>query len=227
MNAFAQTFKLHDYIVVVVYSALIEFAYQAAKALVAAQNPVRSPENRIVVDSSREHIQVQLDHNQEPVERLYRTLEAYFFKGYPRAFYGETVPAEQVIPLSNLISMAERWIIAHEYGHGFAAEIKMKFKHAPNPGRAEEYFADNNATIATAMSAVRLDGLPPDIALIGGTFALACLEVFRRALSLVRYGKVLQSKGDKVHPPNRARAENVLNAFNFFFDTQSSSTGII
>ncbi len=122
--------------------------------------------------------------------------------------------------------MAERWIIAHEYGHGFAAEIKMKFKSAPNPGRAEEYFADNNATMLTAMSAVRLDGLPPDIALIGGAFALACLEVFRRALSLVRYGKVLPSEGDKVHPPNKARAMNILNAFNFFFDTQHSSTGI-
>jgi hypothetical protein len=229
LNAFAKTFKLHDYTVTAVYSALIEFAYQAAKALIAAQNPVSSTDHRgfVTVDSSPDHIAAQLDHNQEPVERLYRTLEGYFFEGYPRVFYGETVPVEHVIPLTNLISMAERWIIAHEYGHGFAAGIKAKFKLAPeSPDRAEEYFADNNATILTALSAVRLDGLPADIALIGGTFALACLEVVRRGLSVVRYGKVLRYEGDKKHPPNRMRAENVLNAFNFFFDTHSSPTGI-
>jgi putative ABC transport system substrate-binding protein len=37
---------------------------------------------------------VELSRNAEPIERLYRTLEAYFFKGQPRAFVGEDVREE-------------------------------------------------------------------------------------------------------------------------------------
>ena len=66
---------------VVLHSALIELAYQAAKATVAATHP--APSN-----------------GPQPAERLYRTLEACFFKGYPRAFQNETVPSEHVLALT-------------------------------------------------------------------------------------------------------------------------------
>lgn len=220
LNAFAQRFDSHGYTVVALYSALIEFAYQAAKAVVAAQNPTGSSRSQafVTTNASADHVAAQLERNQEPVERLYRTLEAYFFNGYPRAFAGEIVPVEHVLPLTHLIGMAERWIIAHEYGHGLAATVDWTREPAVNPGRAEEFFADNNATILTAMSAVKLDGIPPEFALIGGTFALACLEIFQRGLSVVCCGKESSNASDADHPPNKVRAQNILDNFDRFFD---------
>jgi hypothetical protein len=142
-----------NYTVVVVNSALVEFIYQAARALVAAQHPVCStvPGTNVTYEFSEQHLKDELARNQEPVERLYRTLEAYFFAGYPRAPDNESPLAEQRIPLTQLVDITERWIIAHEYGHGFAARMgftaRANERDDVNRERAEEFFADDNATI--------------------------------------------------------------------------------
>ena len=213
------------YTVVWLDSGLIEFCYQAAKAVIATLHPVTVSGTRVSFEFTDQHIRDELDRNPEPVERLYRTLEAYFFgDGYPRApgFSQEAVPAAQVIPLTILVDMMERWVLAHEYGHGFATG--WGFKNRANetedvsPARAEEYFADSNATILTVMSAAKVDHVDPAISLSGPAFALACLEVKRRGLSVARCGKVLDSSGDGEHPPNKLRAANVLRTFDQFFD---------
>jgi len=227
LNAFSKTLPPQDYTVVVVNSALIEFAYQAAKAVIAALHPVWStiPGTTVSSEFTEEHIRDELARNPEPIERLYRTLEGYFFTtGYPRAFYSESVPPEQVIPLGELIDTAERWVIAHEYGHGFAARMGFKAR-AYESGLggtaaklAEEYYADDNATMLTVWSAAGLDAIGPDVSLAGAAFALACLEVKRRALSVVRCGKVLPDTGDAQHPTNEMRHYNVLRALDFYFE---------
>ncbi len=134
------------YTVVWLDSGLIEFCYQAAKAVIATLHPVTVSGTRVSFEFTDQHIRDELDRNPEPVERLYRTLEAYFFgDGYPRApgFSQEAVPAEQVIPLTILVDMMERWVLAHEYGHGFATG--WGFKNRANetedvsPARAEEF----------------------------------------------------------------------------------------
>jgi len=177
-----------------------------------------------------EDIKAELARNQEPVERLYRTLETYFFAGYPQppAFYKESVPAEQQCWLSHLISLTERWIIAHEYGHGFAAELGFaaRARESESVERAEEYFADDEATMLTVMSAAKLDALRPDVSLAGAAFVFACLEVIRRGLSVVRTGRELPDTGDEAHPPNEMRLHNVLAAFDYYFEVGPQNGGI-
>jgi hypothetical protein len=216
LNAMAQAFIAHNYTVVLLYSALVEFIYQAAKAAVAATNPTWGPDNRAHVIATKEHVTAQLAKDAAPIERLYRTLEAYFFNGYPRAFANEQVPIVQQLPLSPLVGLAERWVIGHEFGHGFAVELD--WQRAPNPDMAEEYFADEQATILAALSTARVDDMAPEFALAGGAFALACLEVFERALSVLRHGKVVQAAGDGIHPTNQARADHIVDTFERYFD---------
>ncbi len=203
VNAFAQRFIHSGHTVVVLHSALIELAYQAAKATVAATHP--APSN-----------------GPQPAERLYRTLEACFFKGYPRAFQNETVPSEHVLALTYLIGMVERWVIGHEFGHGLATEVGWNWAPVESPARSEEFFADNHATVLTALSAHRLDGYPPDSALVGGIFALACLDIFQRGLSLVRHGEERAGTDDGEHPGNEARAQNIVAIFKSFFTSPLS-----
>jgi hypothetical protein len=97
----------------------------------------------------------------------------YFFEGYPRAFL-EAVPDVQHPPLAMTVALAERWIIGHEYGHGLLPPIE----DAPpevNVSKVEEHLADYNATLATVLSASRLDAMPPVFPLGAATFALKCL----------------------------------------------------
>jgi hypothetical protein len=216
LNAMAQAFVAHNYTVVFVYSALVELIYQAAKAAVSATNPTWGADNRAHVIATKEHVLSQLEKNSEPVERLYRTLEAYFFEGYPRAFSNEQVPLVQQLPLGPLIGLAERWMIGHEFGHGFARELD--WQRVPNPDMAEEYFADEQATILTALSTARVDSMSPEFGLAGGAFALASLEVFERALSVLQHGKVVQAPDDGVHPTNQARADHIVDTFERYFD---------
>ena len=81
LNAFSRTLPPQDYTVVVVNSALIDFAYQAAKAVIAVLRPIWStiPGTTVSSKFTKEHIRAELARNPEPIERLYQTLEAYFF----------------------------------------------------------------------------------------------------------------------------------------------------
>jgi hypothetical protein len=215
IDSFEQSLFTSDYAVVCVYSALMEFAYQAAKAVTPVLSAHLRGRGLAVGALDDKEIERRVANDPEPAERLYRTLEAYFFNGYPRAFVGETVPQEQVPLLTYLIDMTERWVIAHEYGHAVGATFHTVLGSRWRTSQySEEYFADMNATILTALSAGKLDGVPPDFALIGGTFALACLEVVRRSLAMVREGKVGPDRGDDKHPPTTHRASFISDIFN-------------
>jgi hypothetical protein len=120
--------------------------------------------------------------------------------------------------------MAERWTLAHEYGHGLA--LGLDFSKAPgNSSWAEEFVADNSAAILTVLSAAQLDALPPEFALSGGNFTLACLDVIRRAYSVVTTGREDADLGSETHPPYKARAEQNIAVFGKVFDVKYKEGG--
>lgn len=117
LNAFATKVPIEGYSIIVLHSGLIDFVYQAAKAVIEALNPSRSTTGRSAVAAALDLKLIRERMRSEPgaLVRLYRVLAAYFFDGYPRASSFETVLDEQSPPLSLLVSMAERWILGHEY----------------------------------------------------------------------------------------------------------------
>jgi hypothetical protein len=171
-------------------------------------------------------VQKGLVSDNSPAERLYRTLEAYFFNGYPRASAFEMIPDEHYPMLSLIVGMAERWVIGHEYGHGLAPSLD-KAPASVDSDKAEEYFADNNATIVTVFSAGRLDAVPPEFSIGGAIFTLACLDLLRKALNIVFTGmEAATDTGEVTHPEARVRALEVLNCFRKFFDVDYHPNGL-
>jgi hypothetical protein len=164
-------------------------------------------------------------HDRAPANRIYSTLEAHFFDGYPRAFANEDVAEEHAPALSALVAMAERFIIAHEYGHGHAASRAWQSPQVGNPRWAEEYFADQQAAVAVVQSGQVLDGFSPEVSLGGGVFCLACLDVLRRCDALLNTGREPPDSGSASHPPCRDRADQVVLRVHQWFDV-SSSDGI-
>jgi hypothetical protein len=221
VNAFATIGSDGGYTVVEVHAALIDFIYQAAKAVVAAQHPSRSTDGKTAVTArtAAEDIRSALSRNREPANHLYRTLEAYFFRGLTRGVRSERVPLQQQPLISLLVGMAERFVIAHEFGHGHTNSIKSQLPDL-KPAWASELLADAYATAITVISASRLDRLPPEFALAGGIFSLACLKLVGQGLSLLRDGVNLEDTGGSSHPPFSLRAAQIVRAFHTFFDVQ-------
>ncbi|UVT18566.1 MAG: hypothetical protein H8K03_12085 [Nitrospira sp.] len=220
VNAFADKITKTPYTIVVIFSALIDFFYQAAKAVVEAVNPLMStdPRSSVVVNFDPEVIRTRLDSDSRSAERLYQTLRGYFVDGKARASAGEIIPQEHYPVLSLLVGMAERWTIAHEYGHGLAPSFE-RVPPTVNPVRTEEYFADRHATIATVFSAASLDSVPPEIPLGGAIFTLACLDILQKSRSILQTGKETSSDAEQgTHPEPVSRAAEVINCFRQFFD---------
>jgi hypothetical protein len=221
VNAFTHRADADDYSIVLLNSGLIEFAYQAAKAVVEAIRPELATGKHPVVAKQDLDAVRRLGPTDPPVERLYRTLEAYFFGGYPRASYNETVPGVQHPMLAHHVQFTERWIMGHEYGHAMAPRNRLPPPAGANLHRAGEYFADNAATMLTVFSAGKLDAVPPEIPLSSAIFALSCLDVVARALHVARLGvEPAEPVPGTTHPSPRARAANVIALFRQYFDVQ-------
>jgi hypothetical protein len=218
VNAFATVQAQSGYTVVEVNAALVDFVYQSAKAVVAAQRPTRVAEGRarIVVEGDPEKTRVALERDDAPARHLYGTLEAYLFHGRTRAQRREDVPAEHAVPLSPLIGHAERFVIAHEYGHG-TMDARHSGGSPDSPAWTAEFQADNFAMFANVLSVHTLDHMPPEFGLAAAVFALACLDVLRRALAAARDGEVPDDAGSATHPPFALRAERLITGFHEIF----------
>lgn len=221
VNAMALRVRAGATWVIVVNSGLVDFVHQAAKVIVAAASPQDVDDRRLVKATFGSASALEyLKSDPEPAERLYRTLEAYFFGGYPRAFGHETVPAVMHPPLALLVGFAERWIIGHEYGHGMIPPMIDPPPDA-HPDVVKEFFADAMATAATVHSAGWLDGVPPEFPLGSAIFVLACLDVLDRGRRLVTTGDDTAEEADSTtHPTPRDRARETLRGFKRSFDVR-------
>jgi hypothetical protein len=151
ISAGSEQFASSGYTVVLVNSGLMDFMIEAAKATVEAVHGVLASDNNsfIRTDTDMQKIRAELKLNHAPANRLYRTLESYFYDGDPHAAGSEAL-AEKYVPIFDmLVAMAERWTLAHEYGHGFALDVDFSKVPRNSQARVEEYFADGQATIWT------------------------------------------------------------------------------
>ena len=227
INALAVGMPSGGYTIVVLNSGLVDFVYQAAKAVIEALAPIRpDPDrSRVTATFDLKVIEARLRSDPTPADRLYRTLEAYFFHGYPRASAFEKIPDAYGPPLALLVDMAERWMIGHEYGHGLSPAME-NVPPEVNPSRAREHLADMLSTVATAFSAAELDGVPPEFSIGGAIFALACLDVRRRAYSILRTGSEQWANvPSPTHPLARDRADSILRVFRQYFDVDYFPSG--
>ena len=222
VNAFAQHLEAAGHTIVALNSGLVDFVYQAAKCVIEAIRPrVNEPGKRglVVADAALDTVRANLAADPAPADRLYATLAAYFFDGYPRASSAELVPLVEQPPLSMTVGFAERWIIAHEYGHGLAVEYMPPAPSGIDPRHHEEFFGDAAATIVTVLSADRLDAVPPEFALAGAIFVLAALDVLDQALYLLLTGEPRPHDGaTPTHPAPRERTRRVIATFRARFD---------
>ncbi|MBN1428148.1 MAG: hypothetical protein JXB07_07170 [Anaerolineae bacterium] len=211
-----------DYVLVFLSYGLIQFLYQATKAVVLSWKPKTPPPGMVSCFSSRqEDTEAVLAKDPYPIDLLLGTLRAFFFEGFPRDPASKPPEGGYLLPISMLITLSERFVIAHEYGHallhhGLGEDIDL---HFPPEVKAwdKEFQADAFAFFMVLASANQLDLLPNHMALQGPLFALHAIDVLREAIDVMRSGKIMADQGFDTHPPTKSRIESLKSSYRRFY----------
>lgn len=96
-----------------------------------------------------------------------------------------------------------------------------------NVSRAEEYFSDTSAMLATVLSAARLDAVPPQFPPGSAISALACLDVLERGLHLLLAGDEHWTGGESdTHPALRDRGDALIMLSRKIFQIEYKDNGL-
>jgi hypothetical protein len=205
--------RVGDMAVIAMSGGMMDFMYQTSKALVLAWKVVPPPEGGGLSFSGRpEDTDEVLERDAYPIELLHDLLTTWLYEGRPRAPHSRMPPQHYQWPLQLLINGAERFVVAHEYGHALMDQLSGsgQDESAKNPDAElsdweRELRADSFAVMVVVESSRVLDLLPPNMALQGAIVAMKAHQIFDRALSTVQHGQVLPDDGSPTHPPFERR----------------------
>jgi hypothetical protein len=201
-----------DQFLVVLSYGLLVFLHHAAQAVFFNWRPQDPPPGTTVSYS--------YDTKNQSPELLYNTLYAFMFKGYQLADFDDRPPAEYESIIGLWVNYAERFVIAHEYGHTlFRQWGKINPSWQVRPSWQEEFLVDSFAFINTIESAGRLDSVAPNVAFTGVLFSLTCMNIIYKTLDLIRDGAVRQDDGTETHPPTHRRISALKETYRQYIGT--------
>ena len=186
----AYSASIGDAALIAVSAGMMEFKYQCAKALVLAWKALPSAgEDLLSFSGKPEDIEEVLDTDSYPVTLFRDTLTSWLYEGRPRAPESVLPPPARQTPIAMLINSAERFVLAHEYGHVLMDELHVLGQASPAPPGAnlawdKEFAADSFGALVAVESGALLDRLPANMALEGAELAMKTDEIFDEVLDM-------------------------------------------
>jgi hypothetical protein len=199
---------LEDGMAIILISAgMFDFLYQTSKAVVLSWKPIEPAKGSAVGFSALvADMEQVLNENPYPADLLYNTLAAWLYEGRPRAKDSTAPPIDYQWPLTLLINGAERFVVAHEYGHAFMHQLGVSARggqmpQAPKGPWSREFQADGFAHFAVAQSSAILDLLPANMALQGAVVAMKAHQILDAAMQIATTGIQATETARVSHPP--------------------------
>jgi hypothetical protein len=200
--------------IIAISAGMMDFMYQTAKAVVLSWKRKTPPQGVLFSFSVRpEDTAEVLAHDPYPTDLFHDTLVTWLYEGRPRAPQSRLPDPGYHPPLALLINGAERFVVAHEYGHALVDQlgiIPLPDQPALDPSAPatpwmRELRADAFAFVTVSESAHELDLLPTNMALEGAVVAMKAHQLFNRAVSIARTGAAGTDEGSASHPPFERR----------------------
>jgi hypothetical protein len=161
------------------------------------------------------------------VEQLF---SSWFFDGSARAHPSPPPEWDSMGKTAELVSCAERFVLAHEYGHALADEFGMKFPwlidRAPKDSIDREHRADFVGTVLLAMSGTQVSDFDALTCVQGAVLALKTHEIMSDAIHLARGGGGNLVWSSEDYPSFSDRLEQVIHTFHGYTDYQDTTRGI-
>jgi hypothetical protein len=210
----ASTRQVGDAAFIVMSAGMVSLMYQMAKAVTLSWMPKPAPKGAAIsLSGDLQDTRTVIDRDPTSVNIVADTLLGWLYNGFPRPPDSMEPPPIYQPSLGLLTNYSERFVIAHEYGHGLVDQFGIALpwvNDAQNmSGIDKEFRADVIASIVVAASAGELDGVAPNIALQGAVLAMKAHEIADRAIDLARGGDGAPSWRSTTHPPFEARAQLV------------------
>ncbi len=214
----ASTTHVGDAAVITMSAGMVYLMYQLAKAVVLSWKQVPAGEGSAVAFSSRpEDTRAVLDADDTPSGLVEGMLLGWLFEGVARPPESAAPPPAYHPPLTLLINNAERFVIAHEYGHALidqlAVDVPWMSTSADITAPQKELRADLFATVVAIRGAGDLDRMAPNMALQGAMLAMKAHEIADRAIDIARGGDGDPGWTSATHPPFQVRASLVADAY--------------
>lgn len=214
------------YVVVMVSGAMMDFLYQAAKAVVLSWNEETPPKGwRFAFSGSSNNSagssgKASSAQSALSADLLQDAIGTWLYDGYPRLLQSALPPTPYIAPLAVLTTFAERFVLAHEYSHVIfdhlrqsSAEIddEVETEDSIDDKRAKRWRLEARADIVgariLAASAALYDGAPAITSLTGAAFAMKSYELWEQALQIAVLGDRHWLSGTDRHPPFEWRRE--------------------
>jgi hypothetical protein len=208
VNAFAARTAVSEYRIVLVHHGLPGLFYMVALAMTAAWSAESPPAGRTAaVNPTEERVRDRLSKSSVAMSTLAGTLLAYLYSGDPWRTSLSYVEPERTMALGVLLTLAERWVLAHEYAY-VVFDLDGPIPNTPRGLHDMELRADAVATNIVLASAAELDSVDPAIALAGIALALRSFRLIGEAFGIARTGQPRQDSPTGTHPSVMDRLRN-------------------
>lgn len=170
--------------VVIANTGLVDFVFRSAKPVIRATQPeVKGGRVSSTRDLARieKFLEATKDDSNGPVRQFQLLIAQHLYGNVSEG--GDPAKAVEHPPLGVLTSIAERFVLAHEYGHCFVRPdqwdpniLPPHIKEVYRDPKFAEGAIDSRATITTIWSAAEHDGFEPLPALAAVLFSPAMLR---------------------------------------------------
>lgn len=215
----ATTTQILDAEVITLSAGIVYLLYQTAKAVVLSWKPTES-EDGVGFSARAKDTRAVLAADPAPAGLILGMLEGWLFDGTARPPDSAAPPQLYHPPLSVLINNAERFVIAHEYGHALVDHMRAIVPDGTDDMTLSqleiELRADTFGALSVAASAWQIDRVAPNIALQGAVLALKTLDMAVRAIDIARGGDGNPAWRSQTHPPFSTREDRVVRVYQQF-----------
>ena len=205
-----------DGVAIVISTGLLDFLGQTARSVVLALKPTPPPDEVLWSFSAKpEDTAAVLARDSTAGANLHDTLVSWLCRGSATPAATHNPPAYYASYIDHLERFAQRFVIAHEYGHALHL-LGMHIPGLSDTATPDPKMTEHNMDalgVTHVFNSAEVDRAKPNIALQGAVLAMKSQEILDRALLIACSGRNGILAPSHTHPPFEQRLASIYRMY--------------